>query len=560
MTNANQSAFVQRKVICPHCWEEFYNSQALFVSMHDTLRGDDVLNNPDAPKRFGPQEVRPDNKGIIRDPMGLPMTERACPRCHLHIPGELLLSRPRFFSIAGSGSSGKTYFLTSMLHHLTMQMAKHFKFTMSACDSPDANDMGTFNKILFQGKRDDEVSLPKTAINHFTSTVRMNGMDVDLPKPFIFRLQPAYDHPLMLAGNNNIPGYNFVFYDNAGEMFYRQNNAIRNLSNQTTRHLAFSNGIMFSFDFLQDAAVREQVRDRIVSSAGEGVTMDPQLDDEITQDHNQTDMLVNLVQQVRSFRNMDPRARINVPLVVCVQKFDVWRSMLPAWASIDDSSIEWFEREGMSALHVEEINHISLMIRQLLMDLYPQFVQIAEQTFSSVRYFAVSALGVSPKKSSDPSRYELVIRRGDINPVRVTDPILWLMFKWGMIKKASSNRRNGPAVEVVAKTEDRLTFRFPSRKIFTLDYEYCGCNLIDPVSGQPCHIPKIERPANPQPAPPAVTAPTQPVATPAPVVESPQPKPPQPEPLPEIPQSEIPKAPQKRKKSWFGFGGGSKDG
>ena len=485
------SKLTHREVVCPHCWYEFHDDDALYVSKHDLLRGDPVIKDPEAHKRFGPHEVSPDRKGIVRDPNGLEMTDRACPRCHLQIPHELLERRPFFFSLGGAPFSGKTYYLTAMLHQLGLQMAKQFKFTLSYCDNPEARSLQRLEKTLFRGSRDENTFLEKTREGHNTSAVTLDSMDVLLPKPFIFRLVPTPDHPRVLAGKS-VADANFVFYDNAGETFDPENNYHRQASNLTTRHLAHSSGVIFVFDILQDAAVRE----RLAGSS------DPQIS-EITKDCEQTETLVNVIDQIRAFRGLASRDRIDIPLAVCVQKFDAWRSLLPSWATIDDTSIEWLGKHGIAALHLEEINHNSLLVRQLLQDIAPQFVQVAEQSFSVVRYFPVSALGTGPKlvKAPDGSD-QLQVRRGDINPIRVTDPLLWLLYRWKFVYSAVSNKRRGSPLAVVAKTPDRLTLQFPdSGQRITVDWGYCGTNVVDPGSGTSCHIPNVERPKNTPDAP-----------------------------------------------------------
>lgn len=500
------AGLAHREVVCPHCWHLFHDDEAWYVSKHDELRGDPLLLNPDAHKRFGPHEVSADRNGIVRDPKGMEMTDRACPRCHLQIPTEMLEKRPFIFSIGGAPYSGKTYFLTSMLHQLGLQMARQFKFNLAYCDSPDTRAFKQFDSTLFRGPRDADTELEKTRMEMNTNRVSLDGMaEVLLPKPGMFRITPTPDHPKVAAGGQ-VPDANFVLYDNAGETFDPDNDQHRQSENQTTRHLAQSNGVMFVYDLLQDA----QVRERLAGST------DPQVDT-VPKDCEQERMLQNLIDQTRAYRGLSSRDRIDVPLAVCVQKFDAWRTLLPKWAAIDDTSIEWLEQYGLAALHVEEINRNSLFVWQLLEDVAPRFVQLAQSNFSVVRYFPVSALGVTPKAVTKPGAVEpsLVVRRGDINPIRVTDPMLWLLTRWKFVPAASSKKRHGQPLAVVARNPSGITVQYPDAKTrITLDWEYCGTNTVDPVSGAPCHIPVVERPtAAPAPqGPPPLPGETPPPA------------------------------------------------
>lgn len=488
MNRSSLAGLAHHEIVCPHCWHEFHDDDAWYVSKHEELRGDQVLLDPDAHKRFGPHEVSRDRNGIVRDPKGMEMTDRACPRCHLQIPTEMLERRPFIFSIGGAPYSGKTYFLTSMLHQIGLQMARQFKFNLSYCDSPDTRAFKQFDSMLFRGPREVDTELEKTREDMNTNRVSLDGMpEVLLPKPGMFRIAPTQDHPNVAAGKH-VPDAAFVFYDNAGETFDpdKETHQHRQAANQTTRHLAQSNGVMFVYDLLQDAHVRE----RLAGSTDPQVVMVPK-------DCEQERTLGNLIDQARAYRGLSSRDRIDVPLAVCVQKFDAWRSLLPKWAQIDDTSIEWLQKYGLAALHLEEINRNSLFVRQLLEDVAPRFVQLAESSFSVVRYFPVSALGVTPKAVTRPGedKPHIVVRRGDINPIRVTDPLLWLLTRWKFVPVAVSKSRHGPPMEVVAKNLDRITVQFPDSKTrLTLDWEYCGTTTFDPVSGKPHHVPVADRP------------------------------------------------------------------
>lgn len=486
MSTSAHGSLQHLPVVCPHCWHDFHDDEAWYISRHPELRGDAVVADPDAFRRFGPHEVKVDRSGIVKDTLGLEMTERACPRCHLQIPVEMLERRPYFVSVAGAPSAGKTYFLTSMLHTLGLQMARSFKFNFSYCDSHDVRAFKDYDKQLFQGSANEDTVLPKTDMEMNTNVVALDGMrQVFLPKPFMFRFVPTQDHPYVAQGKA-VADANFVFYDNAGEAFDPDNGLHRQAEYRTTQHLKESAGVMFTYDPLQDG----HVRDRLVGSQDPQVTVRPQT-------CAQEAMLGNLIDQMRSFRGLSARDRIDVPLAVCVQKFDAWRSLLPAWATIDDTSVEYLKQFEIAALDVGEISSNSLVVRQLLDDVAPQFVSLAESSFSVVRYFPVSALGTSPKLSGEVSgaNTRLVVRRGDIHPVRVTDPLLWFLSRWKLIPFATSRKQVGTAATVVAANRERITVQFPNSGVrMALDWEYCGTNTIDPADGTPVFIPKVERP------------------------------------------------------------------
>jgi hypothetical protein len=187
---------------------------------------------------------------------------------------------------------------------------------------------------------------------------------------------------------------------------------------------------------------------------------------------------------------------------VCVQKYDVWGKLIPKWAQLDATSVVRFPSEGTSALDVQELNRHSLHIRKFLHDISPMFVAQAESHFSVVRYFAVSALGTSPTSVEIDSEDEygnrtkgtkLCVRPRDMHSVRVTDPILWLLAQWKLIRKAVPQAKRADGVQeatITAETETSVRVVLPdSKETLVVDRDYLGTQIIDPFSGTPAWIP-----------------------------------------------------------------------
>ncbi len=231
---------------------------------------------------------------------------------------------------------------------------------------------------------------------------------------------------------------------------------------------------------------------------------------------------------MRRHRNVAQSQRLSPPLLVCVQKYDVWKSLVPhaidpatGAERIDPSSIMFSQSQGIAGLDVEELNLISLLLRGFLNELSPEFVAQAESNFEVVRYLAVSALGTSPEyadgNSSTLSPSDMLkVRPSDLRPFRVTDPVLWLLQRWNLIRKARS-RYDGsnayPAARIDGEVNDRLRVISPlTNRVIVLDREYAGNTILDPDLGAPISIPrlpefasqtaaKVVQPELPRPAP-----------------------------------------------------------
>src|SRR5207237_521713 len=237
--------------------------------------------------------------------------------------------------------------------------------------------------------------------------------------------------------------------------------------------------------------------------------------------------------------------RLDVPLVVCVGKYDVWRTLLPhvrttsgssgAASLIDHTSIQFLPQIGIAGLDVEEINMISLLVRSFVNDLCPEFVAMAEAQFKVVRYFPVSALGTSPEYDNDAANggasgsEMLKVRPIDLQPFRVTHPLLWLMTRWQLIRRLRARTdaaQKNPHAQLQGLTEERMRLVTPRGSILNLDRDYACGSIVDPNSGDMVWIPPL--PQTPAQAPSQAPAPAAPKNDAAPLKltmnEPPRPK------------------------------------
>ncbi|MFM7799402.1 MAG: hypothetical protein ACKPBA_10545, partial [Planctomycetota bacterium] len=112
---------LKASAVCPHCWHRFRPDETLWVAAHPELLGDRLLSAED-PVRFLPSRFTPAGEAI--DPAGSRTRRLACPNCHLEVP-QLVLERPMvIMSLAGSPSSGKSYFIASAMWKLREDLAR----------------------------------------------------------------------------------------------------------------------------------------------------------------------------------------------------------------------------------------------------------------------------------------------------------------------------------------------------------------------------------------------------------------------------------------------------
>ncbi len=500
-------ALRERSAVCPHCWQAFYADTACYIARHPDLIGDPVLGEMQA-TRLAPHEVTKDRDGHPVDPRGARVTERACPRCHLQVPPDLLRQRPMFVSIVGAPRSGKTYFVTAMIHELRRELSRFFQYALQDADSHDVRAFLQYESALFfPADPNAPMYLQKTQESGaLYNNVRVGGADVVLPKPFIFSLRPTddnVDRPKHGVKLNR----DLVLYDNAGESFEQLR---ERYGEPVTQHLGEADTVLFAYDPLQDPAARERLA---------AVSADPQVG-AAAYSYQQALILTEVIHRIRRHRGISGDARLPVDLAICVMKYDVWRPLLP-WAAaaagdgadpgtedpIDHTSVEVDPHQPVGRLDVDEINRISLLVRAFLEDVNAAFVATAEANFRTVRYFPVSALGGSPElhpgAGAGSSGNPLLIRPSAIQPFRASHPLLWVIQRQGLIRKTHTDRATPvglPRAELKQATAERLWLMTPAGQRLVVDAEYAGRWVIDPFTGQRIAIPGEPPPAPAKPA------------------------------------------------------------
>ncbi len=408
------------------------------------------------------------------------MLQRACPRCHLQIPDNMLSSRAKFISIAGAPRSGKTYFLTIMLHELKKSLSQQFNYTLGYLDSHEKRMAVDYEERLFSvADMTQPVMLPKTetAGDHLYNMVNLDDVDVQLPKPFMLSL-------LKTGTSSNSATESIVLYDNAGESF--RLDAEDSGKQRSTQHLSESDAVLFTYDPMLEPQTRIRLSE---------FSADPQLNVNASS-ARQVDYLEEVVHRMRRHRDVPNNQPMNVALAVCVQKYDVWKPLVDFHRQggqpiIDSTSIEYRVKHGVAGLDLTEINVISAIIRSMLKDTSPQFVAMAEAHFRHVRYFPVSALGHSPSEHDG----FLKIRPIDIQPFRADHPFLWLMRRWDMIawlKNKQENPRDLPVASVRNLRPGLLEVRCPETgEPMRLDEDHAGREFYNPNSRQFFWIPTV---------------------------------------------------------------------
>lgn len=465
---------IEGDITCPHCWKTFSAGDVLYISMHPDLLGDSLLGS-DAQKRFTPTVYN--SQGIPLDAYEMACTDIACPHCHLQIPSSILDMDSLYFSIVGAPSSGKSYFLTSLVHQLRKNLPEYAECSFADVDPRINRTINVYENMMFMAvEKVKVVTLTKTEEVglDFSDQTIMNGLPVYLPKPFIFQIVPLSKNDADSKGFRK----NIIFYDNAGEHFEPGR---ENVSNPATLHLAHSNAIIFIFDPINDSEMRQ-----ICNQS------DPQFDD-TKKVSNQTVLFSEMVSRIRRHANMTMSQKSSIPLILAVGKYDLWEDCFEE--KLREKSPFVFNPESMDMDFDSDILYsVSFSLREFIQRYAPGIVAQAETFFETVIFVPVSSFGTLAEVSEHKNvngNSAVGIMPSKLNPVWSDIPFFALMDYLGILHEKKSDKKDAILLQV-KKSDEKLIFAHPiTHHRIQLPLNYAGHCIT--IGGKLYQIPVLNK-------------------------------------------------------------------
>lgn len=388
--------------LCPVCWLRFDAGDVMSIASHPDLMGDPVLGRHEMKRFFATQF---NSRGQALDEKGMPCMHTACPHCRYKLPPRFLEMDSRIFSIIGAPSSGKSYYLASLIHEMTYRVAPEFGIAWRDADPAGNSQLNDVSNRLFTSASPEQAYLSKTDLEGaLYENFHRHGRTVKLPKPFIFNASKT---------RSKTPPISFVFYDNAGEHFEPGRN---NEDSPGAMHVAVASGLFFLFDPATSPNFR-----RIITNK-----QDPQLHADGRQLDQQAIIMAETESRIASILNIAPGEQLDTPFAIMIGKCDLWEDYL---LTPEGGGRPLLPLTAQGKLIKDNVQANSERLRSLLMKMNPAICATAESISSNVCYFAVSQLGVSPETFEDPLTG--VTRIGPdptrINPRYVCEPVLWMM-------------------------------------------------------------------------------------------------------------------------------------
>lgn len=346
-------------------------------------------------KRFSPVDYSP--QGLPLDAGGSQCHDWACPHCHHKLPHFFAQRRQHIFSLVGVPASGKSYYLSSLIHDLELELPREFGMPFRDADPSSNAPLNDMRMRVFTAQTPQEAYIGKTRLQgRLYRKVWRHSRFESMPRPFIYNL------------NKNEDSHALVLYDNAGEDFEPEHTSI-----QTTGagHLLVADAILYLFDPTTNPGFRALLKDG----------KDPQLQNRLHPPGRQALLLAEMEARLRSNLNLPPGQKIHTPLAIIIGKCDTWNQLLgpePLLPIITHGK-----------LRPEHLQVNSQRLRELLFRISPHICMNAEAISDKVSYFAVSSFGSSPIEFHDEGTGQTLIgpASGMITPFRVTDPVLWAL-------------------------------------------------------------------------------------------------------------------------------------
>ncbi|MCG8649741.1 MAG: hypothetical protein MI861_07905, partial [Pirellulales bacterium] len=326
--------------------------------------------------------------------------QKICPKCHLPLPhataqGEL---DPKTIAIVGARSSGKSNYFAVLLNELEQRYSEELSFTMLGQNTFSVREGKPVSSHKLYRIRYGESLFGEQ--NRIVPATLSAAAQADIRIPLIYRLL-FNKRPIdrVLRPMADFTAMDVVIFDAAGEDLEDPT-----ILDHFYRYITCAAGIIFIIDPTQFAGVRQQLSEETRAKL-------PQVQ---AGARDVVDALFQLLQ--RRGQRIDRRFR--VPVAITLAKSDVLDSILPAGSPLRRDS------DHSQGFDDADCDLVSEEVKSRLRQWDSAALIMHANSFKNHRFFAVSALGDIP----DGDRLE-----GGIEPRRVGDPLLWILWKLGYI-------------------------------------------------------------------------------------------------------------------------------
>lgn len=371
-----------QRILCPFCFKYINTKDMLYLCINSKCMdspelGGHLIANP-----------RPDRNGYCTCDKGAHTTStKVCPHCKTVLPHTITDSPTKIISIVGASSSGKSYYVGSILRKII--------------------DEGLFSELKFDNiTRISTIWADKKSPNEYAKRFRSLMDSFRILKPTEKITDLVKDNPPLLIEmsieKRKLERNTFSFFDAAGESFHDASDLAA-----ITPYIAHSEAVILILDPRQIPKVNSDVTAAIPGlPAVSTVTY--------------SEILDNAIQIIRNDTRLSRNKKIKIPLCIAFSKWDLVMEtpgLIPEGLVCGQSA-----QQITTGYDEQRIDLISNEIRSLLKQQWNEagLVDLAELNFETVKYFSFSAWGSSNSgKPGAPA----------IASFRVEDPLLWVLHR-----------------------------------------------------------------------------------------------------------------------------------
>lgn len=395
------------KLTCPYCYGTFAEKQMRFRC--GGLRAPDGRVCPQKPdpvrarlgdNRVVPPVVEANGKRLsaLCKGCGNTATIQICPHCHSQLPVHYGKIDNRMVAMIGAKFSGKSVYMTVLLHELIHRVGRRFDAAVIGADERTRREFGSEERTLYS-----EGVLPVTTRTAAADKGR---------EPFVFKFSLGERRRFRSTLRHTV----LSFFDTAGEDLESEQGVAQNV-----RYLSSANGIIVLLDPLT------------IPGLVETLGLDPSvLPSERQREAAKADSPINILTRVtevlQKMPGVGPNRMIDTPVAIAFSKVDALWEALPEPSPLRQPTpaTGYFDDHNSLAVHA----YVQALLHSWEGGQVDQFLAKHYRTY---RYFGVSALGAVPP-ALEPGQLRQKVARSGIQPHRVEDPFLWLLSRLKVIE------------------------------------------------------------------------------------------------------------------------------
>lgn len=315
---------------------------------------------------------------------------RLCPHCHKDLPITAGKGPTKVISVIGGPSVGKSVYMTVLINTIQKITAMNFRAGSLLINTQYLDIIRENENMLYKKK------------------------EVLPPSPKETRIEPLVLSLNFLGANRS--NVTLIFYDIAGEGMEDEQ-----YMNTHGIHVQHSDGIIFLVDPLKIDVIREKINLKTsIENNSESLDENSELDSYDEDEKNlPADFIVTMLFQ--NFIGNGIEESTDIPTAIVLTKSDMLKVLEGDDINKGTNMFENYKHKNI--LNAQQLARINMDVFDFLKNVYPDFLSSCT-VFNKCQFFAVSSLGTNPVNKKI---------KGIISPVRVDEPLLYLLYKWGII-------------------------------------------------------------------------------------------------------------------------------